>query len=89
MKQPNNQNDIETCFEKLANLPESELPRCVNNTCEFALSKACRGCAIVAFVASEKEQFTLQEIGDLYGLSRMRVCQIEKKIISKLSDNHI
>ena len=28
---------------------------------------------------------TLQEIGDIFSVTRMRICQIEKKILSKLS----
>lgn len=89
MKQSKNLGNAETCFEKLASLPENESPRCGNGTCQFALERACRGCIVADFVMSEKEHFTLQEIGDLYGLSRMRVCQIEKKIISSLTDNHV
>jgi len=27
---------------------------------------------------------TLQEIGDIFGVTRMRICQVEKKILSKL-----
>ena len=38
-------------------------------------------CAIIAAQSGPK---TLQEIGDYYGISRMRVCQIEKSILKKL-----
>jgi len=27
---------------------------------------------------------TLQKIGDIFGVTRMRICQIEKKTLSKL-----
>ena len=27
---------------------------------------------------------TLQTIGDIFGITRMRVCQIEKKILNKI-----
>jgi DNA-directed RNA polymerase sigma subunit (sigma70/sigma32) len=29
---------------------------------------------------------TLQEIGDIFGVTRMRICQIEKKLIRKMGD---
>ena len=37
-----------------------------------------------------KDGYTLQEVGDLFNITRMRVCQIEKKAISKLkSKSHL
>jgi DNA-directed RNA polymerase sigma subunit (sigma70/sigma32) len=29
---------------------------------------------------------TLQQVGDMYGITRMRVCQIEKSCLRKLSE---
>lgn len=34
--------------------------------------------------ASNEKRHTLQEIGDIFNISRMRVCQIEKKSVKKL-----
>jgi len=38
-------------------------------------------------VASQNGPYTLQKIGKIYGLTRMRICQIEKSIIQKIKNN--
>jgi DNA-directed RNA polymerase specialized sigma subunit len=37
-------------------------------------------------VASKSGPLSLQQIGDILGVTRMRICQIEKKVIEKLAD---
>ena len=59
-------------------------------TCE---KKSCRlwmtagehlNCAAIA-ASNNDEGMTLQQIGDILGVTRMRICQIEKKVVEKLS----
>jgi len=37
-------------------------------------------------VASQNGPYTLQKIGKIYGLTRMRICQIEKNILQKIKN---
>ena len=37
-------------------------------------------------IASQNGPYTLQKIGKIYGLTRMRICQIEKSIIQKIKN---
>jgi DNA-directed RNA polymerase sigma subunit (sigma70/sigma32) len=37
-------------------------------------------------MAGEKEITTLEEIGNLFGVTRMRICQIEKKALKKIKN---
>lgn len=55
-------------------------------------NKACRlwidlpkslNCTVIE---SSKGPKTLQEVGEIFNITRMRVCQIEKKILNKLKD---
>lgn len=55
---------------------------CPESSCRhFLKSEKDLNCSIIAAQSGPK---TLQEIGDYYGISRMRVCQIEKSILKKL-----
>ena len=79
--QENNTNIVEedtTCFNehKKRNLT------CENSNCRQWLNK-CEylNCAILG---AEKGEHTLQEIGDIFGVTRMRVCQMEKNILRYL-----
>jgi len=61
---------------------DAEKKACKKRDCRhFLLCDKDLNCSIIAARAGPK---TLQEIGDYYGISRMRVCQIEKSILKKL-----
>jgi len=42
----------------------------------------CQNCVLISAKSGPK---TLQVIGDMYGITRMRICQIEKNVIHKLT----
>jgi hypothetical protein len=39
-------------------------------------------------IATQKGPKTLQEVGQIYDLTRMRICQIEKNVIEKIKKLH-
>lgn len=76
----NNLDTTKTCFSNC----EKNNKNCANKKCRMWFdSKKYNNCTILA---SEEGSRTLQEIGDLFGLTRMRICQIEKSAIRKLKN---
>ena len=67
------------CFE----LHEDCKRECANKTCKMWLNASeHQNCTIIA---AKRGPLSLQQIGDILGVTRMRICQIEKKVIEKLA----
>ena len=55
---------------------------CQKNNCRYWV--ASKGSGNCTLIKAKKGPSTLQEIGELFNITRMRVCQIEKTIINKI-----
>ena len=67
------------CFD----IYEREEVACKNSNCRFWIDcKSHNNCTVIA---AKEGPMTLQEIGEIFGVTRMRICQLEKKIVSKLN----
>ena len=67
-----------TCFKVHADCKVN----CRKKSCRhWVKSKIYFNCSIIA---AKNGPMTLQKIGDIYGLTRMRICQIEKSAIKKI-----
>jgi DNA-directed RNA polymerase sigma subunit (sigma70/sigma32) len=69
-----------TCF----NEHKKTNKQCEKTTCRYWLN--CSEYNNCVIVASESGPKTLQEIGNLSGLTRMRICQIEKSALKKVKE---
>ncbi len=73
-----NKPEEKKCYQEVF---DKKIP-CEESECRHYLASTDDlNCTIIAAKSGPK---TLQEIGDYYGISRMRVCQIEKAILRKL-----
>lgn len=73
-------NKNKTCFANCKAGKKS----CVNKSCRAWFDcKQYKNCSIIA---AEEGPMTLQNIGDLFKLTRMRICQIEKNAIQKIKN---
>jgi DNA-directed RNA polymerase sigma subunit (sigma70/sigma32) len=68
---------------KCYNHQEKFCSGCKITKCRYWLDhKASGNCVIVA--SKKNENWTLQDVGSIFGVTRMRICQIEKTIINKI-----
>ncbi len=68
-----------TCFKE----HQKHDTKCGKTSCRHWIS--CSRFQNCSINAANKGPLTLQEIGDIFGVTRMRICQIEKTVIKKLS----
>lgn len=58
---------------------------CVNKTCRYWLKfEKNKNCCIIS--SKSESKFTLEDIGNLFKVTRMRICQIEKQAIKKIRE---
>ena len=58
---------------------------CNKNNCRYWINKKdSNNCCLV--VVDNYPSLTLEETGKIFGVTRMRICQLEKKAIEKLKD---
>ena len=70
--------DDDTCFAAHARYGVT----CERQECRYwMLNPGTQNCAVIA---SNSGSMTLEQVGEIFGLTRMRVCQIEKKIYKKM-----
>ena len=69
-----------TCFNEYKKADVA----CEKSSCRHWLK--CSQYNNCVILASEEGPKTLQEIGDLNGLTRMRICQIEKSALKKIKE---
>ena len=55
---------------------------CKIQNCRYWFKNKESGNCII--VGAKERDWTLQDIGDLFNVTRMRICQIEKSVLSKI-----
>lgn len=74
---------INTCFSTV----EKYEAQCKRENCQQWINNPESGNCLI--LATRKGPHTLQHVGKIYGLTRMRICQIEKNIMKKIKKSII
>jgi DNA-directed RNA polymerase sigma subunit (sigma70/sigma32) len=69
-----------TCFEAHSKKNKA----CLNRKCRYWHSLDNEKSNCILNIVDKQENYTLQEVGDLFNITRMRVCQIEKQTLKKI-----
>lgn len=70
-----------TCFVE----HEKRGAQCSKKSCRQWMNSPCYfNCAVIASNKND-DGMTLQQIGDIFDITRMRVCQLEKASLQKIS----
>ena len=72
-----------TCFEE----HKKRSLTCEKSSCRNWMK--CGDHLNCAILAADSGPWILQDIGDIFGVTRMRICQIEKDIIGKLAKTEV
>ena len=67
------------CFD----VHERENKQCTNKECRLWID--CNSHNNCTLIAAKTGPMTLQDIGEIFDVTRMRICQLEKKIVLKLN----
>lgn len=60
--------------------------KCERKSCRYWIDNvASKNCGL-NFINSNNQKTTLEDIGKIFNVTRMRICQIEKKAIKKVKD---
>jgi hypothetical protein len=70
-----------TCFSE----HEKRNLDCKKESCRYWID--CGTHLNCALLGAKKGPLTLQEIGDIFNVTRMRICQIEKTILVKVQES--
>ena len=58
---------------------------CMNKSCRYWIKEEVeQNCGVN--LLDKKKTMTLEEIGNIFNVTRMRICQIEKKAIKKIKE---
>ena len=71
----------QTCFDAHS---EKNMP-CRKKECKNWIN--CKNSNNCVLLAAKSGPRTLQEVGDIFNLTRMRICQIEKNIFNKIKSD--
>ena len=77
----NNELNKTTCFKAHKNCNKN----CMQKKCRYWHNLDTHNNCIINLV-NENEEMTLEKVGDLFSVTRMRICQIEKNVIDKLKE---